>query len=155
MVLIGVMDHVSFFTNFNILFTTAHLQCNSHSINISTYRVQGVRVRARVQVSRNEIHTHIYLDQVIVEFLSCIKIKIKTYYLKVMLQSQIILQYFYKLLMYPTSNWFSSRPTINITFSFTSNHSPYQQFIKFFVKKFVSLPLLYYILTLIYSKISF
>ena len=29
---------------------------------------------------------------------------------------------------------FSSKPTINITFSFTNNHAPHQQFVKFFVK---------------------
>ena len=37
--------------------------------------------------------------------------------------------------MQQASYWFSSRPTINITFSFTNNHSPYQQFVKFYVKK--------------------
>ena len=42
---------------------------------------------------------------------------------RVMLQPQIILQYFYKMLMWPISYWFSSKPTINITFSFTNNHS--------------------------------
>ena len=35
----------------------------------------------------------------------------------------------------------SSRPIINITFSFTNNHSPHQQFVNFFVKQFVSLAL--------------
>ena len=40
---------------------------------------------------------------------------------RVILQSQTILQHFYKLLMWPTFYWFSSRPTINITFSFTNN----------------------------------
>ena len=44
------------------------------------------------------------------------------------------LQHFYKMLMWPTSYWFSSRPIINITFSFTNNHSPYQQFVNFFCK---------------------
>ena len=44
--------------------------------------------------------------------------------------------------MWPTSYWFISRPIINIIFSFTINHSPYQQFVKFFVKQFVSLVLL-------------
>ena len=33
-------------------------------------------------------------------------------------------------------------PTINITFSFINNHSPHQQFVKFIIKKFVSLILL-------------
>ena len=45
-----------------------------------------------------------------------------------------ILQYFYKMLMWPTSYWFLSRLTINITFSFTNNHLQYQQFVNFFVK---------------------
>ena len=47
-----------------------------------------------------------------------------------MLQTQIILQHFYKILMWLTSYWFSSSPTINITFSFTNNHLSYQQFVK-------------------------
>ena len=46
--------------------------------------------------------------------------------LRVMLQPQTILQYFYKMLMWPTSYRFSSKSTINITFSFTNNHSPHQ-----------------------------
>ena len=58
-----------------------------------------------------------------------------------MLQLQTILQYFYKQLMYPTYYWFSSKLTINITFSFTNNHSPHQRFVIFFVKLFVSLAL--------------
>ena len=41
-----------------------------------------------------------------------------------------------------TIYWFSFRLTINITFSFTNNHSPHQHVIKIFVKKFVSLVLL-------------
>ena len=60
---------------------------------------------------------------------------------RVMLQKQTILQHFYKMWMWPTFYWFSSRPTINITFLFTNNHSPHQQFVKFFVKLFVSLAL--------------
>ena len=44
--------------------------------------------------------------------------------------AQIILQYFYKMLMWPTSYWFLSKLTINIIFSFTNNLSPYQQFVK-------------------------
>ena len=43
--------------------------------------------------------------------------------------------------MCQTSYWFSFRSTINITFSFTNNHSTHQ-FINFFIKKFVSLALL-------------
>ena len=57
--------------------------------------------------------------------------------------SQIILQYFYKLLIWPTSYLFSSRLTINITFLFINNYSPYQPFVKYFVKKFVYLILLF------------
>ena len=59
-----------------------------------------------------------------------------------MLLSQTILQYFYKLLMWPTFYLFLSRLTINITFLFINNHSPHQQFVKYFVKKFVYLILL-------------
>ena len=58
---------------------------------------------------------------------------------RVILQLQTILQHFYKLLLYPTSYWFSSRPTDNITFLFIYNHLPHHQFIKGFVKEFVSL----------------
>ena len=36
--------------------------------------------------------------------------------IRVVLQLQIILQYFYKLLLWPTSYWFSYRPTNNIIF---------------------------------------
>ena len=39
--------------------------------------------------------------------------------------------------------WFSSKPTINITFSFTNNHPSHQRFVKIFEKKFVSLTLLF------------
>ena len=60
-----------------------------------------------------------------------------------MLQPQIILQYLYKLLIWSTSYWFLFRPTININFSFTNNHSSHQQFVKLFIKKFVSLGLLF------------
>ena len=35
--------------------------------------------------------------------------------------------------------WFSSKPTINTTFSFTNNHLPHQQFVKKFINLFVSL----------------
>ena len=42
---------------------------------------------------------------------------------RIMLQPQTILQYFYKMLMWSTPYWFSSKPTINITFSFINNHS--------------------------------
>ena len=58
---------------------------------------------------------------------------------KVMLCPQTILSYFYKLLLWPISYWFSSRLTNNITFLFINNHSSHQQFMKVFVKKFVSL----------------
>ena len=50
-----------------------------------------------------------------------------------MLQLQIIFQHYYKMLMWTTSYWFSSRFTINIIFSFTNNHLPQQQFVKWFV----------------------
>ena len=33
-----------------------------------------------------------------------------------------------------TSYWFLSKPIINITFSFTNNYSPHQQFVKNFVR---------------------
>ena len=36
-----------------------------------------------------------------------------------------ILQYFYKMLMWLTSYWFSFMLIINITFSFTNNHLPH------------------------------
>ena len=67
--------------------------------------------------------------------------KISQMAIGIILQSQIILQHFYKLMMWPTSYLFLSRPTINIIFSFTNNYSPYQQFVKFFVKKFIFLAL--------------
>ena len=35
-------------------------------------------------------------------------------------------KYFYKMLMWSTSYWFSSKSIINIIFSFTNNHSPHQ-----------------------------
>ena len=40
--------------------TTAHPWCDGHSTSISAYGMWGARVR--VQVSRRELHTHIYLD---------------------------------------------------------------------------------------------
>ena len=40
--------------------TTAHLWCDGHSTSISTCTVWGAR--ARVQVSKRELHTHIHLD---------------------------------------------------------------------------------------------
>ena len=42
------------------LFTTAHPWYIGHSTSINAYGVWGVR--AEVQVSRRELHTHIYLD---------------------------------------------------------------------------------------------
>ena len=45
------------------------------------------------------------------------------------------------MLMWLTFYWFSSKLTINITFSFTNNHSSYQPLVKNFVKSFVSLTL--------------
>ena len=53
----------------------------------------------------------------------------------VMLYSKTILQNFYKLLMWITSYWFSSKHTtntINTTYLFTNNHSSHQQFVKKF-----------------------
>ena len=50
-----------------------------------------------------------------------------------MLHPQTILQHLYKMLMWTTSYWFSYRATINIIFSFTNKHSPYQRFVKYFV----------------------
>ena len=58
---------------------------------------------------------------------------------RVMIRLQIILPYFYKLLLWPISYWFLLGPTNNITFLFTNNHSSLQQFMNVFVKKFVSL----------------
>ena len=44
--------------------------------------------------------------------------------------------------MWPiTFYWFSSRSTINTTFSFINNYPPHQQFVKNFIKQFVSLVL--------------
>ena len=54
-------------------FTTAYLWCDSHFISISVCMVW--EVRAGVQVFRRELHAHIYLDQVKVEFISCIQKK--------------------------------------------------------------------------------
>ena len=53
----------------------------------------------------------------------------------VMLYSKTILQNFYKLLMWITFYWFSSKHTtntINTTYLFTNNHSSHQQFVKKF-----------------------
>ena len=58
---------------------------------------------------------------------------------RVILRPKTILPYFYELLLWPISYLFSSRPTNNITFLFTNNHSSYQQFMKVFVKKFAYL----------------
>ena len=67
------------------------------------------------------------------------KKKKKLIFARVILRPKTILPYFYKLLLWPISYLFSSRPTNNITFLFTNNHSSYQQFMKVFVKKFVYL----------------
>ena len=56
-----------------------------------------------------------------------------------MLQAKTILQYFYKLLLWPTSYWFPFWSTPNITLTFTNNYLSHQQFVKFFIKNFVSL----------------
>ena len=55
--------------------TTAHLWCDGHSISINACGMWGAR--AGVQASKRELHTHIYLNQVRVEILSCIKKKKK------------------------------------------------------------------------------
>ena len=53
--------------------TTIHPYCDGHFTSISACGVWGVR--AGIQVSRRELHTHIHLDYVRVEILSCIKNK--------------------------------------------------------------------------------
>ena len=55
--------------------TTAHPWCRGYSTSINTCGVWGVR--AEVQVSRRELHTHIHLNYVRVEILFCIKKKKK------------------------------------------------------------------------------
>ena len=68
---------------------------------------------------------HISITMINLEFQMVGLVIITIFFNRVMVQSQIILQYFYKMLMWPTSYWFSSKPTINITFSFTNTHSPH------------------------------
>ena len=51
--------------------TTAHSWYNDHSTSINACWVW--RVRVGIQVSRRELHTHIYLNEAKVEILSCIK----------------------------------------------------------------------------------
>ena len=46
--------------------TIAHLWCDGHSTNISACGVW--EARTRVQVSKRELHIHIYLDYIRVEF---------------------------------------------------------------------------------------
>ena len=79
------------------------------------------------------IYIYLYLESHLTLIFNCSNLK------WVMLLSKSILQHFYKMLMWSTFYWFSSRPTINITFSFTNNHSSHQQFVKKFVKLFVFL----------------
>ena len=50
-----------------------------------------------------------------------------------MLQVQTILQYFYKLLLWLISYWFSFGPTTSIIILFINNYLLHQQFRKFFV----------------------
>ena len=38
---------------------------------------KGDRTKTEVQIFRRELYTHIYLDYVILEFLFCIKIKLR------------------------------------------------------------------------------
>ena len=49
---------------------TAHSWCDGHSTSISACGVWGVMIE--IQVFRKKFHTHIHLDYVRVEFLSCI-----------------------------------------------------------------------------------
>ena len=73
---------------------------------------------------------HISIKTINLEFQMVGSVIITIFFNRVMLQSQIILQHFYKMLIWPISYWFSSKSTINITFSFTNNYSPHQQFVK-------------------------
>ena len=49
--------------------TIAHSWCDDHSTSISVCRVWGARTR--VQVSKRELYTHIHLDYIRIEILSC------------------------------------------------------------------------------------
>ena len=53
--------------------TPAHPWCDGHSTDISACGVWGVR--AGVQVSKRELHTHIHLNQTRVEFYLVLKKK--------------------------------------------------------------------------------
>ena len=55
--------------------TTVHLWCDGHSTSVSVCGVWGIRTE--VQVFMRKLHTHIHLDYVKVEILSCIKKKKK------------------------------------------------------------------------------
>ena len=52
--------------------TTVYPWHNSYSISISVYGLRGVGGKGRVQVSKRELNTHIYLNYIRVEFLYCI-----------------------------------------------------------------------------------
>ena len=65
---------------------------------------------------------HISITTINLEFQKFGSIIITIIFNRIMLWSQIILQHFYNMLMWATSYWFSSKPTINITFSFTNNY---------------------------------
>ena len=59
----GKQNHISptkvvCYLSYNV--TTMQLWCSGHSTSIIIYGVWGVR--ARVQISKKEFHTHIYLD---------------------------------------------------------------------------------------------
>ena len=86
--------------------------------NVSLYYKYNVNIEFSIKIYLVEI----YLT------------KLLGFKIRVMLHSQIILQHFYKMLMWLISYWFSFRPIINNTFSFTNNYSPYQQFCKKFCK---------------------
>ena len=53
------------------------------------------------------------------------------------------LQHFYKMLLWPALIGFHLGAPLTSFFSFTNKHSSHQQFVNFFVNKFVSLALLY------------
>ena len=73
-----LISHLTITLQHFSLITTAHPWYGGHSISTNACGVWEARVRVRgarvgVQVSRREVHTHLHLDQAIVEILSCIK----------------------------------------------------------------------------------
>ena len=71
------------------IYTIAYPWCDGHFTSISACGMW--EVRAGVQVFRRELHTNIHLDQVRVEFLSYIKIKIKIDLSKYILNKKILI----------------------------------------------------------------